>query len=180
MLYKVTVWLRSLESIYLRRLTIEDPALVAALQNEIRRSDQSRYDHRLHSILLVAQGMSCREAADYFGDSVRTVQTWIHRFEEEGLAGLADADRPGRPARLTEKQLSQIERVLRGSPREAGLRVNLWDGKTLAAFIQKQFGITLGVRQCQRLFRQFGFRLRKPRPMIAHAYPDIPDTFKKN
>lgn len=180
MLYKVTVCPRLLESLCLKRLTIEDPALVAALQEEIRRSDQSRYDHRLHSILLVAQGMSCKEAADYFGDSVRTVQTWIHRFEEEGLAGLADADRAGRPGRLTDRQLSEIERILRDSPRNAGMKVNLWDGKTLSAFIQKRFGVRLGVRQCQRLFRQLGFRLRKPRPMIAHADPDIQDAFKKN
>jgi transposase len=171
---------RSLESVCLKRLTIDDPALVAALQNEIRRSDQSRYDHRLHSILLVAQGMSCREAASVFGDSVRTVQTWLHRFEEEGLAGLVDADRAGRPPRLSDKQLKQIERVLRDSPRQSGIQANLWDGKTLSAFIQRRFGITLQVRQCQRLFRQFGFRLRKPRPMIAHADPSVQDAFKKN
>ena len=29
------------------------------LQDEIRRSEESRYDHRLHGVLLVAQGMNC-------------------------------------------------------------------------------------------------------------------------
>jgi transposase len=69
---------------------------------------------------------------------------------------------------------------LRVSPSDYGFSANLWDGKTLSAFIKKQFGIDLGVRQCQRLFRQFGFRLRKPRPMIAHADPDEQLRFKKN
>ncbi len=33
------------------------------LQDEIRRSEESRYDHRLHGVLLVAQGMTCPEVA---------------------------------------------------------------------------------------------------------------------
>jgi transposase len=37
----------------------------------------------------------------------------------------------------------------------------------------------LRVRQCQRLFRQRGFRLRKPRPMMAHADPERQRTHKK-
>lgn len=164
----------------MKALTINDPALIAALQEEIRRSDESRYDHRLHAILLVAQGMTCPDVAARFGDSVRAVQTWVHRFEEEGLAGLAEANRPGRPPRLNDKQLREIERALRISPRTVGMEVNLWDGKTLSAFIQKRFGVTIQVRQCQRLFRQLGFRLRKPRPMIAHADPSVQEGFKKN
>jgi len=60
-----------------------------------------------------------------------------------------------------------------------GLSGNLWDGKTLAAFVYGQWGITLGVRQCQRLFRQLGFRLRKPRPLIANADPEQQGRVKK-
>ncbi|MGH8653570.1 MAG: winged helix-turn-helix domain-containing protein [Gammaproteobacteria bacterium] len=35
------------------------------------------------------------------------------------------------------------------------------------------------MRQCQRLFRQMGFRLRKPRPVIAKADPAAQAAFKK-
>ena len=145
--------------------------VVLALQDEIRRSDQARYDHRLHALLLVAQGMSCRQAALYLGDSPRTVAYWVHRFEDEGLAGLADADRPGRPRRLNDDQLAEVAEAVRGSPLDYGLESGLWDGKTLSAYISKRFSVELGVRQCQRLFRQLGFRLRKPRPATAGADP---------
>jgi hypothetical protein len=57
-------------------------------------------------------------------------------------------------------------------PREIGLGGNVWGGKTLAAWIERQYGGALGVRQCQRLFRRLGFRLRKPRPAIAQADPE--------
>ena len=165
----------------MKKLMIPDSEIVImALQDEIRRSTEARYDHRLHSVLLVAQGMSCREAANYLGDAPRTVEYWINRYLDEGLAGLADGDRPGRPKKLSASQIEQIERALRGSPSEVGLEGNLWDGKTLSAYILQQFKTELGVRQCQRLFRQLGFRLRKPRPQIAHADPELQKEFKKN
>jgi hypothetical protein len=61
--------------------------------------------------------------------------------------------------------------IVRGSPLDYGLENSLWDGKTLSAFISKHFSVELGVRQCQRLFRQLGFGLCKPRPAMAGADP---------
>jgi transposase len=159
--------------------TISDPAIVMGLQDEIRRSHEARYDHRLHGVLLVAQGMTCPQVAQVLGDSPRTVQNWLRWFEDEGLAGLTEADRPGRPRALTEQQRAQVSEALRSLPAVYGLNGNLWDGKTLSAFIAKRFGIELGVRQCQRLFRQLEFWLRKPRPVIAHADPERQRAFKK-
>ena len=61
-----------------------------------------------------------------------------------------------------------------------GLKTNLWDGKTLSVFIQERYEVPVGVRQCQRLFRRLGFRLRKPRPVIARADPERQEEYKKN
>ena len=165
----------------MRKLQIPDAeTVILALQDEIRRSEESRYDHRLHGLLLVAQGMSCREVGYLLGDAPRTVEYWVHRFDEEGLAGLVDATRPGRPRRLDSQQLDEVAEALRGSPEDAGLVGQIWDGKTLAAWVEQRYGIRLGVRQCQRLFRQLGFRLRKPRPLLAHADPRLQAEHKKN
>ena len=165
----------------MRKLQIPDAnTVILGLQDEIRRSEEARYDHRLHGLLLVAQGMSCGEVARLLGDAPRTVENWVHRFEQEGLAGLVDGERSGRPPRLQQEQLYELEEVLRKRPEDLGLVGGLWDGKTLASFIDQRFGISLGVRQCQRLFRQLGFRLRKPRPLIAHADPKLQAEHKKN
>jgi transposase len=91
-----------------------------------------------------------------------------------------DLERPGRPSRLNDEQYREIGEVLRQSPIDVGLDTNLWDGKTLSKFIESRYGISLGVRQCQRLFRQLGFRMRKPRPVIARADPEKQEEFKKN
>lgn len=152
----------------MKPLTISDPALVIALQDEIRRSEEARYDHRLHGVLLVAQGQSCCSVAESLGDSARTVQYWVRRFEQRGFAGLQSEEKSGRPKLLTSRQLDVIGQVIRLSPRDSGMSVNLWDGKTLSAWIYQKFDISIGTRQCQRIFRQLGFRLRKPRPMLFH------------
>lgn len=165
----------------MKKLKIAEADLVIlGLQDEIRRSRDSRYDHRLHAVLLVAHGMSCPQVGWLLGDAPRTVEYWVHRFEEEGLSGLVDLERPGRPSRLNDEQYREIGEVLRQSPIDVGLDTNLWDGKTLSKFIESRYGISLGVRQCQRLFRQLGFRMRKPRPVIARADPEKQEEFKKN
>ena len=165
----------------MKALTIADAeSIVLGLQDEIRRSEESRYDHRLHGVLLVAQGLTCPEVAGLLGNAPRTVEYWVRSFEERGLAGLLEGERSGRPKRLSEEQLRVVNRVLRKTPRQAGVSGNLWDGKTLSAWIEQRYGITLGVRQCQRLFRQLGFRLRKPRPAIAQANPELQRAHKKN
>lgn len=164
----------------MKKSTIPDAeTVILGLQDEIRRSEDARYDHRLHAILLVAQGLSAHEVARLLGDSPRTVAYWVSRFIDEGLAGLVEIERPGRPPRLSEEQIEQIHLALRASPSQYGLTSHLWDGKILSAFIRQQWGVVLGVRQCQRLFRQLGFRLRKPRPQIARADPQMQRRVKK-
>jgi transposase len=165
----------------MRPLTIADSeSIIVGLQDEIRRSEESRYDHRLHGLLLVAQGLTCPAVAGLLGDAPRTVEYWVNSFEQRGLAGLREGERPGRPKRLSDERMRQIDLILRKPPREAGLSGNLWDGKTLATWIEQQYGLSLGVRQCQRMFRQLGFRLRKPRPAIAQANPELQRLHKKN
>ena len=164
----------------MRKLEIADPEVMRiAIQQEIARSDESRYDHRLHGLLLITGGQGCQQVADLFGEDRRTVQRWVKRFETHGLDGLREGERRGRPSTLDAKQWARLGRELRRSPREFGHAAHLWDGKLLAEHLRQRYGIELGVRQCQRLFRQLGFRLRKPRPVIAKADIEAQAAFKK-
>ena len=63
--------------------------MILGLQDEIRRSEESRYDHRLHGVLLVAYGINCCQVADVLGDAPRTVDYWVQRFEEKEARGSA-------------------------------------------------------------------------------------------
>jgi transposase len=156
----------------MRKLQVEDAEVMRlAIQQEIGRNEESRYDHRLHGLLLVTTGQSCREVARLFGEDPSTVQRWVKRFESGGLEALREGERPGRPRLLDAGQWRTLEADLRKTPRVLGLEANLWDGPLLAEHLRRSYGIRLGVRQCQRLFRQMGFRLRKPRPQVAQSDP---------
>ena len=144
-----------------------------AFRQEIGRSEESRYDHRLHGLLLVMARQSCREVAELFGEDGTTVQRWIRRFEQGGLDALREGERErsGRPRTLDATQWRKLQSDLRKTPRDFGLAATLWDGPVLAEHLRRRYGVGLGVRQCQRLFRQMGFRLRKPRPQVAQVDP---------
>ena len=102
----------------MRKLVIADADVMRlAIQQELARSDESRYNHRLHGLLLVTGGHSCQQVADVFGEDRRTVQRWVTRFETQGLTGLRDGARSGRPATLSTKQWAALGRDLRRDPR---------------------------------------------------------------
>jgi transposase len=150
-----------------------------AIQQAIARSDESRYDHRLHGLLLVTGGHSCQQVADVFGEDRRTVQRWVTRCETHGLTGLRDGARSGRPATLNTTQWAVLGRDLRHDPQTFGHAGHLWDGKLLAAQLRLRYKVRLGVRQCQRLFGHMGFRLRTPRPQVAQSDPVKVAALKK-
>ena len=164
----------------MKRINIPDAeTFVAAIQDEISRSREGRYFHRLDVVLYVLQGASSYEAARLFGHSPRTIEYWLHRLLSDGLAGLWEGNRTGRPGRLSAADLHKLRNELQGSPRDLGYIQNLWDGVLLSHHIAKEYSISLSVRQCQRLFHQLGFSLQRPRRQPSEANPELQDFFKK-
>lgn len=108
----------------MRPLTIDDAHVIEiAIQQEILRSEEARYDHRLHGLLLVCKGYSCNKTAEILGQSPRSVAGWVRRFEDRGLAGLRDRERPGRPSALEPEHVERVAGDLRRGPhrrRQAG------------------------------------------------------------
>jgi len=165
----------------MKRIQIKDNQIMQeAIQQEILRNEDSRYDHRLHGILLVSKGMSCYKAGELLGHDSTTIQRWVNDFNANGFSGLYDKERPGRPTSLSPSQWEKLSEDLRKHPKEFGYIQNLWDGKLLAYHLSSHYGIEIGVRQCQRIFHKFGFRRRKPRPVIAKGDPLAQKAFKKN
>ena len=76
--------------------------------------------------------------------------------------------------------MEQIGLDLRKNPLDLGYSQNLWNGKLLSHHLKMRYDIDLGTRQCQRIFRKLGFRLRKPMPVIAKGDDAERAKFKKN
>ena len=87
----------------MRRLRITDAEIMkVALQQEIVRSQDARYDHRLHGVLLVCTGHSCYDVADLLGHSTRAATV---------VAGPIAAFRGSTSCRPTAPDLNPVERV---------------------------------------------------------------------
>jgi len=62
-----------------------------------RQTPDVRLRERYHGILLLMDGRSCPEIAQWWYRDEDTVRGWVHAFNHEGLQGLERAPIPGRP-----------------------------------------------------------------------------------
>jgi len=68
------------------------------LNDLLRNSQNFKIRQRAHAILLSAKKIKIDELSEIFEVDRDTVSEWLNRWEEKGLEGLKDANRPGRPA----------------------------------------------------------------------------------
>ena len=138
----------------MHKLEITTPtALQAALRHESEHSPQSRFVHRLHCLLLVGAGRSCYEVGKVFGDDPRSVERWVHEFQQHGVEGLREKPHPGRHATLADAQMHELALALMDAPRWLGYAPAVWTNKLLRTEILRRYGVKMSVRNCQRLFR---------------------------
>lgn len=128
--------------------------LRAAVREARSGNPQSRYLERLICCLLVAKGRTCYEVAEWLGESPRSVELWIHRYRERGLAGLRDQHRLGGSCRMTSRQLSKVRRDLARVPREPGYAQRAWTGRLLQRHLAARYHVRFSMRHCQRLLHR--------------------------
>jgi hypothetical protein len=56
----------------MKRITIRNAGEAKAIiQAEIQQTDEARFQHRLHCVLLICEGKTCAEVAALFSDGLR-------------------------------------------------------------------------------------------------------------
>ena len=80
-----------------------------------------------------AHGYSNNKIAGRQGVHVDTVRYWRGRYADEGLPGLADRRRTGRPPRFTPVQIAEVKAMACQLPAETGLPLSRWSCPDLAA-----------------------------------------------
>lgn len=128
--------------------------LLRALQEARQRSADARFLHRLHCVLLVEQGRSTQEVAQWYAAAPSSVARWVRQFNESGLEGLREGRKSGRPGKLGSEHLQALREDLQQPPTAFGHGQAAWDGKLLATHLAARYEVRLSVRQCQRLLRQ--------------------------
>lgn len=165
----------------MRKLVLDNADQVKrGIINEISNLDNGHYIHRLDALLLIAYGRDAYEVAEMYGHSPRSIHDWIKGVNQFGLQYLIDDHKPGRPAKLSAEQLSQIRDDILHTPSELGYDQSNWNGKLLSEHILRNFGVELKVRRCQELFHELGFSYKRPRKMAFGSSQEAKDEFKKN
>ena len=88
----------------IRPLTDEERATLARVAHS--RTAAARDVERARIVWLASQGVRVPAIATELNLSEKTVRRWLKRFNADGVAGLADAWRSGRPATYTPGQVA--------------------------------------------------------------------------
>lgn len=148
------------------------------LRREARRVKDSDQTRRLLALALVLEGHSRSEAARQTGMDRQTLRDWVIRYNAEGVAGLRDRPRPGRPRQLNQAQLAELARLVEAGP-DIELHVVRWRCIDLQAEIKARFGVEVSERHVGRILKQLRFTRLSVRPRHPEADEGAQDGFKK-
>lgn len=143
-------------------------------------SDETKFLFRVFAVNMVLSGTPASQVGASAGYTKAAVTGWVKTVDEKGFEALRMQQRPGRPSKLSEQQLKEIDAVLQTDPKDQNLKV--WDGPSLSSYIKSHYNVDIGVRQCQRLFRNLGYSHIRPQPHPSKGYEDTEErtAFKKN
>ena len=144
----------------MKRLVLDNKAdVINQIQDYLEKNSEAKFIHRLQVVLLFAgkEEESCDSLGELFGNSPRSISNWIKRINRTGnIETLRSRPQPGRTSRLTKEQKDEIKMAIQGLPETCGIDGKQWNGKNLSIYISRQYGVTLNVRSCQRLFYKLG------------------------
>jgi transposase len=161
-------------------LPIRDDIPAAKLRCLARQERNGRVACRLLALANVLDGMSREDAAGQAGMARQTLRDWVIRFNAEGIEGLRDRPKSGRPTWLDAGQMAAFKAlVLRGpDPERDG--VSAWRAKDLCRIVQDRYGVSYTENGMLRLLHDLGLSWQKARPVHPEADVGAQARFKKN
>ena len=141
---------------------------IQQLEQLYRNTKDANVRTRCDMILLSNEGLSPPEIARRVRFSRETVVRFIKRYNQEGIAGLADKPRSGRPPRVTADYVTQLLAAIEQAPRTLGLPFSNWTTANLAEHLAKRTGIVISARQVENYLKTKDYRLRRPVRTVKH------------
>ena len=151
----------------------------ADLRAAARLSVNARQASRILAIAMVLDGFSRAEAARLCGMDRQSLRDWVHRYNKEGLDGLADRARSGRPASLSWVEQGKFSSWVEEGADLARDGVVRFRRVDLRDRIAAEFGVSLHERSVGKLLRRLNFRRLSVRPQHPKSDPAAQEAFKK-
>ena len=150
---------------------------------ELRRLARLEADGRVACRILALanalDGMSREQAAKQAGMDRQTLRDWVIRFNAEGMDGLRDRPRSGRPASLDEGQMAAFKALVLRGPNPERDGVSSWTAKDLCRIVENRFGVSYSGNGMLDLLHGLGLSWQKTRPIHPQANPKAQQAFKK-
>jgi transposase len=112
-------------------------------------TSEQRAVTRARIVLRSAEGLPIGTVADELGVAIMTVKLWRRRYAQAGLAGLADAPRPGHPPTYTREDRDRLVALTMGPPPEG---TSHWSVRMMAA----RTGMSPST--VHRIWRELGYK----------------------
>jgi len=151
----------------------------ADLRAAAKQSANAKQASRILAIAMVLDGFSREEAARLCGMDRQTLRDWVHRYNKEGLEGLADRARSGRPASLSWVEQGKLASWVEEGADLARDGVVRFRRADLRDRIAAEFGVTLHERSVGKLLWRLNFRRLSVRPRHPQSDPAAQEAFKK-
>ncbi len=127
-----------------------------------------RLRERLEMVKACSLGQDIEAISAWSGRTPRTVKRCLSRFEQQGLEGLRDAQRSGRPKRADETYIEKLETAVETRPRDLGLSFDVWTSQRLSAYLQESTGVKLSPGWLRALLSARRFWCRRPEHTLGH------------
>jgi transposase len=134
---------------------------------------------RLLALAMILEGHSRTEAAQMNGMDRQTLRDWVHRYNAEGLAGLASKGGSGPTPQLNEAQMEELLAIVVKGPDPEIDQVVRWRCVDLQAQVARRFSVETTERTIGRWLRQLKLTRLQPRPFHPKKDAAAQETFKK-
>jgi transposase len=146
---------------------------------QIRRLSQSRKAaartvERAQIIQLASEGLLVPAIAAQLGIGQDVVRQWLKRFNAEGLAGLADRPRSGRPTTYSPEQVGVMIATALTKPQDLGQAFGCWTIQRLARYLNEEKGMGIKPSRLHEILHAEGLRWRQQETWFgARVDPDF-------
>ncbi|KAA6305805.1 hypothetical protein EZS27_042541, partial [termite gut metagenome] len=148
---------------------------LSIIKSHLRKDEKFSQSIRLYAVYQIAKGRSAEELEELYHVSHKSVCNWVHRYNSEGVQGLTDRPRGGRPSRLNQGQQEALRQAVSGSPEKQGYLSGTWTGAMLILYIEKTFGVSYKQAQIYNLLHKLGFSFQRGRAV----YPEREEREEK-
>jgi transposase len=160
-------------------LAIRADLTAAPLRRHARFAPKRRAALRMLALANALDGLSRAEAARLAGMERQALRDAVARYNAEGLAGLSDRPKPGRPPRLSAgEQAALAARVFRDPDPDRG-GVSAWTRADLGHWLEARFAKKLHPSSLSRVLRRLELSRQKVRPVHPRVDPAAQERFRK-